>query len=99
MTTPSNHHVSVFSNTRFPHEAPYRIFCATCGIRRGFFTQEEAKWAAEYHRQAHPYQMSEETFRQRKALITNALTGMNPDQLQIVQDQVADLITAGEEEQ
>lgn len=98
MNTLSTHHVTVLSNTRFSHDAPFSVFCATCGGRQGFRSQAEADEAAEEHRKAHPYVMTEEVFEQRHALIARALTGMTQDRLEIILGLVAAHIAEDEEE-
>ena len=93
MTTYSNHHVSVFANTLFPHEAAYRVFCVTCDLRRGYPTLEAANKAAEEHRAAHPYVMTDEVFEQRVDVITRALGGMDAEQLEEISNIVNSHLT------
>jgi hypothetical protein len=98
MTTLSTHHVTVLSNTRFPHDSPFSVFCATCNFRKSIRVEAHAYEVAEGHRKAHPYVMTDEVFEQRHALIARALTGMTPEYLEIILGLVAARLAEDAEE-
>lgn len=99
MTTLSSHHVIVYQNTQLIYDSPFYIRCITCDpvIRKGFRTQEDAEAYAEDHRKAHPYHMNNETFSQRIGVIERAIIGMDPEQLEIAYNLVADAHIAAQE--